>query len=92
MNEKRESTCGNCAFFQPHEWDEAVGTCRRAPPQTEGFPAVDTDDWCGEWDDRATATGTVTRRRGAASGIRCARSAPARGTCEQTPKALSCSV
>lgn len=49
MSERRESTCGNCAFFQPNDWAEDTGTCHRAPPQSDGFSPVDEDDWCGEW-------------------------------------------
>jgi hypothetical protein len=29
----------------------ARGLCRFNPPSIKGFPIVQADDWCGDWDD-----------------------------------------
>lgn len=59
MNEK----CGNCKFFHDlrDEWSRDIGECRRSPPVVHvsdvsgndtAFPAVTSDEWCGEWKPR----------------------------------------
>lgn len=46
--------CGNCMFFLASERVTGTGSCRRFPPVvspvSDGeFPAVNHEEWCGEW-------------------------------------------
>lgn len=41
--------CGTCRFFA-YRWQIGKEVCRRWPPP---FYAVDPDDWCGEWREKA---------------------------------------
>lgn len=62
--------CGLCRFFvaSPEMLDE--GQCRRRAPDSVGWPAVSTADWCGEFtasdapapDDVDAALAALTRR------------------------------
>ena len=49
--------CASCRFWdqqEPTPGDEIVyGLCRRFPPDDHGWPGTTTEDWCGEFADRA---------------------------------------
>lgn len=53
-----DQSCGNCKFF----YIGSYGVCRKYPPRINGsydfsdkpiseFPPVDSDEWCGEWEE-----------------------------------------
>lgn len=50
MDQPKE-TCSTCRFFQTD--DERTGNrshaCRRYPPDSDGWPSVNPNDWCGEF-------------------------------------------
>lgn len=60
-NSLEQESCGNCRFF--HKNNVRQGVCRKNPPVAVAMganaqgqvatanirPAVDEDDWCGEW-------------------------------------------
>lgn len=53
--------CSNCRFYSLEDYEEdginyeiSYGLCRRYPPKridgtVSGFPVVEYDDWCGEY-------------------------------------------
>lgn len=44
-------TCKECRFYMKRI--EESGLCRRHPPlNLRYWPVVDTDDWCGEFQDK----------------------------------------
>jgi hypothetical protein len=62
--------CENCRFYIPY--DRSEGICRRYPPVYTGKhdldgtftgafdqPAVDAEDWCGEWKPKILGFGPV---------------------------------
>jgi len=63
-DEEGEVSCRTCAFWVRDEEEESIGECRCNPPQVitlpdEGgipvpvsiFPAVEFDQWCGEYQE-----------------------------------------
>ncbi len=58
------ATCKTCPFFRPSEHGATWGECRHdAPgyrPESSGtFPAIGTEDWCGQHPERQGITITV---------------------------------
>ena len=43
---ERIGTCATCAF-----WHDVNGQCRAHPPNSNGWPHVDSNDWCGDYYD-----------------------------------------
>lgn len=63
-DEEGGESCESCAFWHRDMEEESIGECRRNPPQIitlpdEGgipvpvsiFPAAESDQWCGEYQD-----------------------------------------
>jgi hypothetical protein len=54
----RGRSCGKCTFFHAIE-----GECRRNPPTvTCGWPNIDTEDWCGEFEPARFPDGCRTHK------------------------------
>ena len=46
------NTCTECKylFLENTYHNQKILVCRRYPPGTEGFPEVENDWWCGEFE------------------------------------------
>lgn len=40
--------CATCMWFVPKGTNESFGRCRRHAPTMNGYPAVFSNDWCGD--------------------------------------------
>ena len=45
---KENFKCNQCGFFELT--DLMVGDCRRSAPEQGGWPMVEVDDWCGDFE------------------------------------------
>lgn len=43
-------TCSACKWWDRHvSGVRSLGTCRIRPPEYQGFPVTNEDEWCGEY-------------------------------------------
>ena len=63
--------CESCRWYELIE-DVSTGHCHKNPPMTFGspdgefmtdFPEVDSEDWCGQWEERIDVPSDNAPRR-----------------------------